>query len=142
RLILFHRDGKKDHFRKEAIRTAAQIALGAAVIALGLGFAVPMLARYLDHPVYVDYAYVLWLMLAGTWLRANADTFYLVLFARHQDRAIWLGNLMFLIPAVGCNALFVPFAGLAGIGYGAIAAAAFLLLWRIWHVFLPPAKRR
>jgi hypothetical protein len=67
---------------------------------------------------------------------------YLVLFARNQDRAIWLGNLLFLVPAFGCNALFVPFFGLAGIGYGSIAAAAFLMIWRLWHVSLSPSKRR
>jgi O-antigen/teichoic acid export membrane protein len=142
RLILFHREGRKDHFHKEAYRTAGQIAMSAAFIAVGLGVAVPLLGRYLNHPVYVEYAPVFWLMLAGTWLRANADTLYMVLFARHQDRAIWLGNLLFLIPAFGCNALFVPFAGLAGIGYGAIAAAGFLFFWRLWHVYLPPSKRR
>jgi len=89
----------------------------------------------------VEYAYVFWLMLAGTWLRSNADMLYLVLFARHQDRAIWLGNLLFLIPSFSCNALFVPFIGLAGIGYGTIASAAFLFLWRAWYVFQPSRKR-
>ena len=140
RLIQFHRDGNKDHFSKEARRTVKQIALGAAVMAAGLAVAVPLLAHYFSRPVYVQYAFVFWLILAGTWVRANADALFLVLFARNQDRPIWLGNLLFLIPAVGCNALLVPFLGLSGIGYGTIAAAVFLFVWRAWYVFRPSRK--
>ena len=53
-------------------------------------------------------------MLFGTWIRANAETLNYILYARHQDRAIWFGNLLFLIPAIGGNALLVPWIGFAG----------------------------
>lgn len=135
RMIVFNREGKKELFRKETLRAAKQVAVGGAIVAAVLGTIVPLLGRYTGHMEYELYAAVLWLMLAGTWLRSNADVFFLVLYARHQDCPIWLGNLLFLVPALGFNALFVPVFGLKGIGYGTICASLFLLGWRAWFVF-------
>jgi O-antigen/teichoic acid export membrane protein len=82
----------------------------------------------------VEYTGTLWLMLIGVWIRSNADTLYYILFSRHQDRAIWLGDLMYLIPSFGCNALLVPLIGFKGIGLSAIISSSYLIVWRGWHV--------
>jgi O-antigen/teichoic acid export membrane protein len=96
-----------------------------------------LLGRSFHRPQFVDNAPVLWLMMAGMWIRCNAETLYQVLFARHQDRAIWLGNMLFLVPALVCNTVLVPLVGFIGIGYSAIISSVFLLLWRGFHVRKP-----
>jgi O-antigen/teichoic acid export membrane protein len=113
---------------------ALNVALFAGGIAVAMGVAVPLLGRFFHRQVLVDEAPTLWLMLFGMWIGANAGTLYYILFARHQDRAIWLGDLLRLILAIGCNAVLVRFIGFSGIGYSAIATSLWLLLWRGWHV--------
>ena len=130
RLIAMHRDGHTDKFMHEARVAFWQVALGAGLMALTLGVIVPILGVYTQRPALVNSATTLWLMLFGTWIRSNAETLNYVLYARHQDRAIWLGNLLFLIPAIGGNALLVPLIGLQGIGWATVIAGAFLLAWR------------
>lgn len=133
RLISMHRDGHIEKFNHEARQAFWQVAIGAGVIAIILSVIVPLLGIYTHRPALVDSAPTLWLMLFGVWIRSNAETINYILYARHQDRAIWLGNLLFLIPALGGNALLVPLIGLPGIGWSTVLATSFLLLWRWKH---------
>jgi O-antigen/teichoic acid export membrane protein len=137
RLVAFHREGDSMGFRHEMRQATGHVALFAGLIAVGVSIAVPLLGRSFHRPQFVDNAPVLWLIMVGIWIRCNADTLYSVLFARHQDRAIWLGNMLFLVPMLVCNAVLVPLVGIIGIGYSAIISNAFLLLWRGWHVYKP-----
>jgi O-antigen/teichoic acid export membrane protein len=130
RLIAAHRAGDESGFRREAQHSTWQAALGAGVGALALAVAVPLLGRFAARPELVDNAETLWLLLFGVWIRVIAEAFNFVLYARHQDRAIWLGNLLFLLPATGGNALLVPLIGLAGAGWASVLSNAFLALWR------------
>lgn len=140
RLIAMHRDGHVARFEGEARQAFRQVATGAGLMVLALGIAVPMLGMLTERPALVSGTMTLWLMLCGTWIKANSETLNYVLYARHQDRAIWLGNLMFLIPAFGGNLLLVPLIGLPGIGWATIIAAAFLFLWRWKYVAAMNAK--
>jgi O-antigen/teichoic acid export membrane protein len=133
RLITSHRNGRKEEFRHEVQKATWQVAVSSAIVALVLAIGVPVFGAYIHRPQLVNSAPTLWLMLIGTWIRSIAYTVSYVLYARHQDRAIWLGNLLFLIPALGGNALLVPLFGLPGAGLAAIAASSFLLLWRFYH---------
>jgi O-antigen/teichoic acid export membrane protein len=133
-LILHHRNGNKEDFQMEARRANRQISIGGGVIAVGLGVAVPVLAVYLGKNALIAAVGIFWLMLIGTWVRANAEMLSNILFARHQDRAIWLGNLLFLIPVTGGNIVLVPLLGLYGVGLSTVLAAALLFAWRWWHV--------
>lgn len=133
-LIRMHREKDHEGFRREVRMAGLQAALFAAAVALAVGVAVPLMGRIFGKPEIVKESLTLWLLLAGTWIRANAETLYWVLFARNLDKPIWLGNLLFLVPSFGCSALFVPIFGMPGIGYGAIVSALFLLVWRAWHV--------
>jgi O-antigen/teichoic acid export membrane protein len=130
KLILLHQEKDEAGFKALAWKLGWQVAVFAGVVAIAIGTAVPLFGNYFGHAILVQEAPTLWLMLFGMWLRANATTLYYVLFARHQDRAIWLGDLLFLVPAFGCNALLVPMIGISGIGWGAIVASLFLLVWR------------
>jgi O-antigen/teichoic acid export membrane protein len=134
RMIKHHRDNALDDFHQEARRASRQINIGAGIVAICLAFFVPLLSYLLGRHAFVAATPIFLLMLFGTWLRANAEMKSNILFARHQDRAIWLGNLLFLIPALGGNMLLVPILGLSGIGYSSIIAAGFLLMWRWRHV--------
>jgi O-antigen/teichoic acid export membrane protein len=140
RLITLHRTDDRAGFMREAKQAAWHVALFGGGIALIMGVGVPLLGRFFHRPELVAESLTLWLMLLGVWVRSNAETLYTVLFARHRDRPIWLGNLLFLIPAFGCNALFVPIFGLSGIGYGGIVAGLFLFSWYGWHVSRPAAR--
>lgn len=134
RLIALYRDSDIRAFHKEVWHTTGQMTFGATVIALILAIAVPMLGPLLGRPELVEQEGTLWLLLLGTWLRVNAEVFLYVMFARHQDRPLWLGNLLFIIPALGGSILLVPLVGFSGIGYCSILPCFFLLLWRLWYV--------
>ena len=142
RMIQHHRDNAPDTFREVAIRASRQTAIGSGIVALALGLFVPLLGFLLGRSAFVAGTSVFLMMLFATWLRANAEVKNNILFARHQDRAIWLGNLLFLIPALGGNLLLVPIFGLNGIGISALCASSFLLAWR-WsheHRYKRPAR--
>jgi 4-amino-4-deoxy-L-arabinose transferase-like glycosyltransferase len=62
--------------------------------------------------------------------QCNAVLLCQVLFARHQHRAIWLGNLLYLLPAVATTGVFVWLLGFYGIGVGALVASLFIYFWR------------
>jgi O-antigen/teichoic acid export membrane protein len=137
RLIFLHREGDQSGFWNEVRQTAWHVALLAGLVAVGVGTAVPLIGEFFQRPQLVENARVLWLMVGGMWIRCNAETLFQVLFARHQDRAIWVGNLLYVIPALVCSTLLVPLAGFIGVGYGAIISNLFLLLWRGWHIGKP-----
>ena len=109
-------------------------ALFAGLTALAIGLMIPPLGKIFHRPEFGEHAVTLWLMLLGVWIKLNADMQYYVLFARRQDTAIWVGDLAYLLPALGGNALLVPLFGFNGIGYAAILSAIFLFIWRSWHV--------
>jgi O-antigen/teichoic acid export membrane protein len=134
RMIQHHRDNDHESFHKEARGANRQVVIGTGIAAVGLGIAIPLLGQFLGRQAFVSSMDVLWLMLFSAWLRADADMKYNVLYARHQDRVVWLGNLLFLVPALCGNLLFVPIFGLIGIGYSAVISSTLLLIWRWWHV--------
>lgn len=134
KLVHFYKQKDEILFKSEARHTGFQVLLGSLGMAVFLGVFVPLFAMYFDKAAVMDQLYTFALLLVGTFFRANAETPYLVLFARHQDRPIWLGNILFLLPALGFNLLFVPLYGLSGIGYSAMISGLFLLLWRWYYV--------
>ena len=100
-----------------------------------MGIGVPLLGFVLHRPILFNEAGTLWLMLIGIWMRANAETFYYILFARRRDNAIWLGDLLSLLSSVVCNFVLVPQLGLIGVGVSSIVVGMFLFLWRGLHVW-------
>lgn len=130
RLIAFHRDDDSDAFWGESNRATRQAALLAGGAALILAAAVPLLGVVVGRAALANNAPTLWLMLFGVWMRLIAEALNNILYARHQDRAVWQGNLLSLVPAIGVNALLVPLIGLPGVGVASCLAAIFLLVWR------------
>lgn len=141
RLILSYRRKDSAAFWHEVWKSAWHVAVFAGIIGVIIGVCVPLIGRFFHRQLLVDETTTLWLMLFGMWMQSNAMTLYYILFARHQDRAIWLGNLLYLIPAFGGNAILVPIFGFIGIGYGSVIANAFLLLWRLWYVRIGTQKQ-
>jgi hypothetical protein len=133
RLIALHGSRHTGKFSHEVRQATWNVASAAGIMGLALAVIVPLLGVYTRQPALVNGAPTLWLMLLGTWIRSNAETINCVLYARHQDRAIWLDNFLFLIPAVGGDPFLVPLFGLPGIGCSTMLAASFLLLWRLEH---------
>jgi O-antigen/teichoic acid export membrane protein len=135
KLVMYHNQENTEAFNREATRTVAQVAAGGCVVAALLGALVSVYAFYLGKQTIIAELYTFFLLASGTLLRVNAESPYLILFARHEDRPIWVGNLCFIIPALGFNILLVPVCGLTGIGYSAVISGLFLLIWRWSHVF-------
>jgi O-antigen/teichoic acid export membrane protein len=134
KLIAFHASSDVSAFREETRRMIRDVFVLSSVTAIGIGIVVLKISALFHHPEFAKEAVTLWLLLAGTWLRANAEALYNVLYARLQDRQIWAGNLLFLVPAIGGNALLVPFFGLAGAGWAALLSGLFLYIWRLQAV--------
>jgi O-antigen/teichoic acid export membrane protein len=130
RLVLFWKKGEKVAFAAEMRRAGKQVRWGLAGMALAVGLLVPCFGWLIERPLYYEKAWFLALLLLGVWLRGWADLYYCSLFARHQDRALWLGDALYLLPAFLGNLLLAPFFGLAGIGISSVLAALFLLAWR------------
>jgi len=139
---LFAHHAHKDFWQRVKI-TFVQVFLFAAAIALCLAVCVPVLGWFMGKDAFNSQLPTLFLMLFAMWLRSVAETFYFVLYAQNQDRPLWLGNLLFLIPALGCNLIFVPLFGFIGIGFSALAGSVFLLIWRLvftWRTFKKPPR--
>lgn len=135
RLIDHYRQGNSQAFWQETKQTGWQVAVFVLFLACTIGIVIPLLAPLFGKPRLATESLTLWLLLAGIWIRANADTFYYVLYARNQDRPLWLGSALFLIPATLGNLVLVPWLGLPGTGVSSILACLFLLLWRLKYVF-------
>jgi O-antigen/teichoic acid export membrane protein len=132
RLISYYRKGDHIQFRQEIIRMTIQATLIAGLVSLCVGAVVPVLGTLFHRPEFTRYASTLWLMLLGIWLKSTTDSLYYVLYARRQDNLVWVGGLVILIPALGCNMLLVPVFGFAGIGYSAVLISLFLCVWRVY----------
>ncbi len=140
RLVASHRAGLTETFQRDVQQASRQVLLMATICGLGVALTVPLFGSLLGRPEFATYAPILWLIVAAIWIKANGELLYQILFARHQDRAIWLGNLLYLLPAVATTSLFVWLMGLYGVGVGAIVASLFIYLWRLWAVRHYPAS--
>jgi O-antigen/teichoic acid export membrane protein len=135
KMIRHHHEQDETAFWREARDLAWQVSLFVFFLVVVTGIVIPYSGVLFNKPEFQQEAVTLWLMLLGIWIRGNADTLYYVLYARHEDKPLWVGSLLFLIPAVGGNLLFVPLFGLEGVGYSSILGALFLLVQRGLVVF-------
>lgn len=136
-LIAAHKGGDDMRFWHEARASIRQTAVSGALGAVALAIAVPVAGVFMNHPQLSQQVTTFWLMLLGVWVRLLAEAFNYILYARHQDRAIWVGNLLYLVPATGGNALLIPIVGLPGVGVATLISSAFLLVWRFQHAQQP-----
>ena len=134
-LIALHREKDKTAYHHAVYKLAWHVAVLAGVLGIIMGIVVPLAGRYFNRPELAAHASRLWLILFATWLRCNAETLYYILFSRNQDKSLWVGGLLYLLPSLGCNLVLVPLIGFSGVGYSAIASSLFLLAWRGWHVY-------
>jgi len=141
RLITHYRQRDDAAFRRELRHMTMQATLFGGFMAVMIGVIVPILGGIFHRPEFADQAFILWMMLFGAWIRCTTEGVYFVLYARHQDRLIWAGGLLVLIPAFVCNMVFVPVYGFAGIGYSAVVTNVFLCLWRLFCLTRKPPPR-
>jgi O-antigen/teichoic acid export membrane protein len=138
RLVAMYQRRNEEGFRQEARRALQQSAIGTGLIAIGIGFLVPIaVLHFSTHSILVTELWTFWLVLFGTWIRAIAEIQMRTLAARHQDRAVWLGNLIALAPEAVCSFLLVPLIGFSGVGYSVILTSVLLFLWRRYYINLP-----
>jgi O-antigen/teichoic acid export membrane protein len=128
--IALYRSEPEAKFRLEFRKLARQVGAFAAAAAIVIAAAVPLLSSWSGRQELVENSPLLWLLLFAAWLRCNAECLFIILYARGQDRAIWSGNLYFLIPALIGNVLFISLFGILGVGLASVVASAFLFSWR------------
>lgn len=133
-LVELHRKGDVVGFAREARKMTLQASGSATLMVLVIGAGVPWLGELLGKPEFSANALTLWLMLFGVWLRSVSEGLYYMLYARDQDRPIWIGNILFMVATVLAGLLLTPYFGLPGIGYASVFAAIFISLWRLYHV--------
>jgi len=134
RLIQYHSKNQTALYWRTVRNASIESALLGTFFALAMAFAVPAMGDLFHRPELSLNKVTFWLMLSGLWIRANARLFYYILYSRHQDKALWLGDMIFIIPSLGGNILFVYLFGLPGIGFGAVASGLYLFLWQGWWV--------
>lgn len=134
RLVSLYDNSEKRLFDFEAARLRQTAAVLGGLIALAMALIVPALGFITERSLLFEQAPTLWLLLFATWLRINAQALYFILFASHQDRAIWFGDLLYIVPSLGGNIVLVRLFGLIGVGYSAVISSTFILLWRAWHL--------
>lgn len=135
RLVAFYRESQPEAFRAEAMRMTVQCTASVVVMALFIGMLVPYLGVWFGRPEFYDNAAVLWLILLGSCIKLSAEGLYYILYARHQDRAVWTGNLAVLAVSMLANILAVKQWGLMGVGYAAVLSGLFIILWRSYWVY-------
>lgn len=130
-LVAAYRRNDAAEFRRTAKMMTVQIATSSAVMALLVGLIVPQLGSYLGRSELSEHSLVLWLVLVGVWLRMSVEGLYYVLYSRHQDIAIWSGNIVMLGVSALSNIWFVSHYGFIGVGYSAVANGLFVVIWRV-----------
>lgn len=134
KIVSFHNDKNGAALKKEAVSMTVQAIFISAVIAILIGFLVPFSGKIINRPEFYNYSSVLWLMLLAICLRCASEGLHYVLYARHEDRMIWIGGFVLIFPSFGLNVLLVPIFGLEGVGYSAVGTSLFYGLWRLFCV--------
>ncbi len=133
-LISYHKEQKLAEFNNLVRKMTIHACLVGAAMCVIIGAIVPFLGHLFDRPEFAENAPTLWLMLFGIWLKSATESLFYVMYARHQDKPTWLGNILLLVVAFMSSYLLVPYAGFMAIGYSAVISASFLCLWRIYWI--------
>jgi O-antigen/teichoic acid export membrane protein len=130
RLIRFVSDRQWPEFRRDLRRVGRTVAFIGFALAAIVTVALPFVGQFLGKAELSGFSLTLALIMSATWIRMIAETAFYGLYAFHDDRPIWLGNLLFLVPSLALNLLLIPLLGLVGLGIAMVAASLFLLAWR------------
>lgn len=133
-LIAHHKQNETLKFWEVAKEITIQSTGAAIFLSLIIGLVVPVMAAMLGKPEIESHKVVLWFILAGSVMRLGSDSLNGVMYARHQDKDIWIGNLLFLAVALLLNLWLVPIFGLYGAGYTALISSLFVVMWRFYCV--------
>lgn len=117
-------------FRSELRHAGRAAAILSLILCAGIVVVMPFIGRLLGKAELSGFSLALLLIMAATWIRTIAETAFAGLYALHDDRSIWLGNLLYLIPATLLNLALIPFFGLAGLGVSSLISSLLLLWWR------------
>lgn len=135
KIVAHHNNRDGVSLKKEAISMTLIGIVMAIAMAGFIGFLVPMSGDWLNRPEFYNNSNVLWLMLVAICLRCASEGIHYVLYARQEDRMIWIAGFVLIFPSFGLNFLLIPIFGLDGVGYSAIGTSAFYGLWRLSCLF-------
>lgn len=133
-MISLHKEGKHQEFYQVVKKMTLQSGFVGGAISVAIGVAVPFLGNHFDRPEFSENAPTLWLMLLGIWLKCVTESLFFILYAKHQDMPVWLGNILLLVVAFLGSYILIPYVGFIAIGYSAVISALFICLWRMYWV--------
>jgi len=117
-------------YNRELRRVGLTVAALGGALCLLVWIGVGQFAAILQLHEIEDSVLALGLLMVATLVRLVAETAFYGLYSRHKDRAIWVGNIAFLVASLLLNLLLVPFLGLTGLGVASVLANLLLLALR------------
>jgi O-antigen/teichoic acid export membrane protein len=119
-----------DSYNRELRRAGLTVAALGGGLCLMVWIVVVQFAAALHLREIEESLLALGLLLIATLVRLIAETGFYGLYSRHRDRAIWVGNIAFLVASLLFNLLLVPVLGLTGLGVASVLANLLLLALR------------
>jgi O-antigen/teichoic acid export membrane protein len=117
-------------YKHELRRAALSVTAVGAALSLAIALAIPFLAVAMHKPEIGEHMLAVWLLMGAVLIRLVAETAYYGLYARHKDRAVWTGNILFLSTSLLLNLILVPPLGFTGLGIASFTATVILLALR------------
>lgn len=136
KMIALHKDGEFKKLLSLTKNITIQATISTIVLSLIIAIAIPVIGDYMERPEFREHAPILWFMLASTCVSMTTSSLLYLSYARHQDWAIWSGNLLLLVLSASLNIIMISKFGFIGAGYSAISVVILISIWRIYCTFI------
>ncbi len=134
KMIAMHKNKEFENLISLTKKITLQSTIFAVFLSIIIGVAIPIIGDLIDRPEFREHAIVLWLMLISTSISISTSSLHHLSYARHQDWAIWGGNLLLLFLSFIVNILMISNFGFIGVGYSSITIIILISIWRIYCV--------
>lgn len=131
-LISLKNNGAWKEFHSIIQKMLWQSTASTAFICLAIGIAVPFMGDLFSRPEYREHEEVLWLMLAGIWVKTLTEAYHYGLYAYHRDKALWFGSLAQLAVAIVATIITIHMMGFIGAGISSLISSTFISVWRYY----------
>lgn len=131
-LIQHHKNGDVAGLtaaRRHLLQQVLLIGGGLCVLAI---FLITPVLHIMNRPLAFAYVPLFWLLLVGFFIRMLADVYFYVLYARHQDQAMWRANVIGLVAATLGNLVCIALWGVWGAAIAQIISAGVILLAEVF----------
>ncbi len=136
KMISMHKNKEFKNLIGLTKKITIQAGLFSIFLSIIIGVAIPIIGDLIERPEFRQNAIVLWLMLFSICISMTTSSLYYLSYARHQDWAIWGGNLLYLVLATLLNIIMVSNFGFIGVGYSSISIVILIAMWHIYCMIM------